>query len=78
MSVEVWSFDDVLVEALQVSVEVWSFDVVLAEIVVFCNLQHVLPTVSLPPHKDEVTYPLPGVVYRMFDYTDVAEVRFLS
>ena len=37
--------------------------------------QHVLPTVSLPPHKEEVTYPLPTVVYRMFDYTDVPEVN---
>jgi len=37
-------------------------------------LQHTLPSFVVPPHKDSIVYPLPYVVYRMFDYTDVPEV----
>ena len=36
--------------------------------------QHTLPSFTVPPHKDGTVYPLPCVVYRMFDYTDVPEV----
>lgn len=45
-----------------------AFDDVLGD-----ALQHTLPTFTLPPQKDGMVYPLPHVVYRMFDYTDVPE-----
>ncbi|CAD5112749.1 DgyrCDS1968 [Dimorphilus gyrociliatus] len=43
-----------------------SFDSILCE-----ALQHTLPQVTPPPHEESSQYPLPRVVYRMFDYTDV-------
>ena len=39
--------------------------------------QHTLPSFALPAEKDGTVYPLPSVVYRMFDYTDVPEVSLL-
>ena len=32
----------------------------------------------LPPQKDDIIYPLPHVIYRMFDYTDVPEVSYIT
>lgn len=45
-----------------------AFDSVLCE-----ALQHNLPQISLPPHHENMVYPAPSVVYRMFDYTDCPE-----
>lgn len=45
-----------------------AFDSVLCE-----ALQHTLPQIIPPSHNEEIMYPLPTVVYRMFDYTDVPE-----
>lgn len=42
-----------------------AFDSVLCE-----ALQHNLPVINPPPHHDTYMYPMPSVVYRMFDYTD--------
>lgn len=33
-------------------------------------LQHSLPAIVPPPHHESYEYPMPWVVYRMFDYTD--------
>lgn len=46
-----------------------AFDGVLCE-----ALQHTLPQIIPPSHNEENTYPLPKVVFRIFDYTDVPEV----
>jgi nuclear cap-binding protein subunit 1 len=35
---------------------------------------HEFPLVSPPEHSDKTIYPVPRVVFRMFDYTDVPEV----
>ncbi|KAG9337107.1 hypothetical protein JZ751_029775 [Albula glossodonta] len=45
-----------------------AFDSVLCE-----ALQHNLPPFTPPPHMDDATYPMPRVVFRMFDYTDAPE-----
>lgn len=45
-----------------------AFDSVLCE-----ALQHNLPQLVPPPHHPSTTYPLPIVVFRMFDYTDCPE-----
>ena len=45
-----------------------AFDSVLCE-----ALQHNLPQMVPPPHHPSTTYPLPQVVFRMFDYTDCPE-----
>lgn len=37
-------------------------------------LQHTLPTIIPPSHHEDALYPLPRVVFRMFDYTDVPDV----
>ena len=42
-----------------------AFDSILCE-----ALQHNLPTILPPPHHDSYEYPMPWVVFRMFDYTD--------
>ncbi|XP_076633760.1 nuclear cap-binding protein subunit 1 [Colletes latitarsis] len=42
-----------------------AFDSILCE-----ALQHNLPTIMAPPHHESYSYPLPTVVFRMFDYTD--------
>ncbi|XP_041980530.1 nuclear cap-binding protein subunit 1 [Aricia agestis] len=42
-----------------------AFDSILCE-----ALQHTLPTIQPPPHNDGDVYPMPRVVFRMFDYTD--------
>ncbi len=42
-----------------------AFDAVLCE-----ALQHNLPSLSPPAHKEKTEYPLPRVIFRMFDYTD--------
>lgn len=42
-----------------------AFDSILCE-----ALQHNLPAINPPPHSDTYVYPMPWVVYRMFDYTD--------
>lgn len=47
-----------------------AFDSILCE-----ALQHNLPTLLPPPHHDSYQYPMPWVVFRMFDYTDCPEVR---
>ena len=49
-----------------------AFDSVLSE-----ALQHTLPQIIPPAHDEDAQYPLPSVVYRMFDYTDVPEVKIL-
>ncbi|KAK3584715.1 hypothetical protein CHS0354_036492 [Potamilus streckersoni] len=45
-----------------------AFDGVLCE-----ALQHALPQIIPPSHNEETNYPLPRVIFRMFDYTDVPE-----
>ena len=50
-----------------------AFDSVLSE-----ALQHTLPQIIPPAHDEDAQYPLPSVVYRMFDYTDVPEVYIFS
>ncbi|XP_059486308.1 nuclear cap-binding protein subunit 1 isoform X2 [Neocloeon triangulifer] len=45
-----------------------AFDSILCE-----ALQHNLPTLLPPPHHDSYHYPMPWVVFRMFDYTDCPE-----
>ncbi|CAH2049496.1 unnamed protein product, partial [Iphiclides podalirius] len=42
-----------------------AFDSILCE-----ALQHTLPSIQPPPHNDGDTYPMPRVIFRMFDYTD--------
>ena len=49
-----------------------AFDSVLCE-----ALQHNLPPMVPPPHHPSTAYPLPQVVFRMFDYTDCPEVNFI-
>ncbi len=46
-----------------------AFDSVLCE-----ALQHNLPPMVPPPHHPSTSYPLPRVIFRMFDYTDCPEV----
>lgn len=42
---------------------------------VLCDaLQHTLPQIIPPSHNEEMVYPLPRVIFRLFDYTDVPEV----
>uniref|UniRef100_A0A8D8XLX7 Nuclear cap-binding protein subunit 1 n=1 Tax=Cacopsylla melanoneura TaxID=428564 RepID=A0A8D8XLX7_9HEMI len=41
-------------------------------------LQHNLPNIILPPHNDSLVYPMPSVVFRMFDYTDCPEEPSIS
>lgn len=48
-----------------------AFDSVLCE-----ALQHNLPPMVPPPHHPSTTYPLPQVIFRMFDYTDCPEVCY--
>ncbi|XP_032777092.2 nuclear cap-binding protein subunit 1 isoform X1 [Daphnia magna] len=45
-----------------------AFDSILSE-----ALQHNLPVILPPPHTASTQYPLPWVVFRMFDYTDCPE-----
>ncbi|XP_071450272.1 nuclear cap-binding protein subunit 1 [Hetaerina americana] len=45
-----------------------AFDSILCE-----ALQHTLPAIIPPPHHDSYQYPMPWVVFRMFDYTDCPE-----
>ena len=49
-----------------------AFDSVLCE-----ALQHNLPGMVPPPHHPSTAYPLPQVIFRMFDYTDCPEVSWL-
>lgn len=37
-------------------------------------LQHTLPHIIPPSHHEDAVYPLPRVVFRMFDYTDIPDV----
>ncbi|GAB0210375.1 nuclear cap-binding protein subunit 1-like [Grus japonensis] len=46
-----------------------AFDSILCE-----ALQHNLPPFTPPPHTEESVYPMPRVIFRMFDYTDDPEV----
>lgn len=46
-----------------------AFDSVLCE-----ALQHNLPPFTPPGHMPDAQYPMPRVVFRMFDYTDAPEV----
>lgn len=48
-----------------------AFDSVLCE-----ALQHNLPPFTPPGHMPDAQYPMPRVVFRMFDYTDAPEVRY--
>nr|CAG4643826.1 EOG090X03JL [Lepidurus arcticus] len=45
-----------------------AFDSVLSE-----ALQNNIPNFVLPPHQEDMIYPQPTVVFRMFDYTDCPE-----
>ncbi|KAL5004537.1 hypothetical protein ScPMuIL_017993 [Solemya velum] len=45
-----------------------AFDGVLCE-----ALQHTLPQIIPPSHHEDTVYPLPSIVFRLFDYTDVPE-----
>ncbi|XP_053321765.1 nuclear cap-binding protein subunit 1 [Spea bombifrons] len=45
-----------------------AFDSILCE-----ALQHNLPPFTPPPHTEDSIYPVPSVVFRMFDYTDAPE-----
>ncbi|CAF0836408.1 unnamed protein product [Didymodactylos carnosus] len=36
-------------------------------------ITHDLPSIIVPSHQDYIVYPLPKIVFRMFDYTDVPE-----
>ncbi|XP_033749402.1 nuclear cap-binding protein subunit 1-like [Pecten maximus] len=45
-----------------------AFDGILCE-----ALQHTLPQIIPSSHNEEQGYPLPSVIFRMFDYTDVPE-----
>ncbi|KAF1494150.1 Nuclear cap-binding protein subunit 1, partial [Megadyptes antipodes antipodes] len=45
-----------------------AFDSILCE-----ALQHNLPPFTPPPHTEDSVYPVPRVVFRMFDYTDDPE-----
>ena len=48
-----------------------AFDGILSE-----SLQHNIPNFVPPPHKESFSkYPLPKVIFRIFDYTDCPEVR---
>ena len=47
-----------------------AFDSVLCE-----ALQHNLPPFTPPGHMPDAEYPMPQVVFRMFDYTDAPEVQ---
>nr|KAG5706568.1 hypothetical protein BaRGS_028739 [Batillaria attramentaria] len=41
---------------------------------VLCDaLQHTLPQIIPPSHNEEMVYPIPRVIFRLFDYTDVPE-----
>lgn len=40
---------------------------------VSASIVHDLPSIVLPNHTDSILYPLPKIVFRMFDYTDVPE-----
>lgn len=41
---------------------------------VLCKaLPHPIPVFKIPVHSDQIAYPLPMVVFRMFDYTDSPE-----
>jgi nuclear cap-binding protein subunit 1 len=40
---------------------------------VSASIVHDLPTITVPAHVDAINYPLPKIVFRMFDYTDVPE-----
>lgn len=46
-----------------------AFDSILCE-----ALQHNLPPFTPPPHTEGSVYPMPRVIFRMFDYTDDPEV----
>lgn len=48
-----------------------AFDSVLCE-----ALQHNLPPFTPPGHMPDAQYPMPRVVFRMFDYTDAPEVCY--
>ena len=50
-----------------------AFDSVLCE-----ALQHNLPGMVPPPHHPSTAYPLPQVIFRMFDYTDCPEVSLVE
>ncbi|KAM8962304.1 nuclear cap-binding protein subunit 1 [Pelodytes ibericus] len=45
-----------------------AFDSILCE-----ALQHNLPPFTPPPHTEDSIYPVPRVIFRMFDYTDAPE-----
>jgi len=37
-------------------------------------IQHPIPLIMLPSHTQDTVYPLPSVLFRLFDYSDVPEV----
>ena len=50
-----------------------AFDAMLSD-----ALQHPIPPLMPPAHDDDQAYPLPWVVYRMFDHLDVPEVSAIA
>ena len=40
-------------------------------------IQHPIPVIMLPSHTQDTVYPLPSVVFRLFDYSDLPEVSLL-
>ncbi|XP_065578807.1 nuclear cap-binding protein subunit 1-like isoform X2 [Artemia franciscana] len=46
-----------------------AFDTLLSE-----ALQHSLPPLNPPRHTESMVYPMPKVIFRMFDYTDCPEL----
>lgn len=36
-------------------------------------LQHTIPKIMLPSHNEDSAYPLPSVIFRMFDYSDIPD-----
>ena len=49
-----------------------AFDAMLSD-----SLQHPIPLLMPPAHDDDCVYPLPFVIFRMFDHLDVPEVQSL-
>lgn len=44
------------------------------ETILKTSLPHEFPLIIPPEHQDKAIYPIPKVIFRMLDYTDVPEV----